>query len=375
MLKKILLTLAALLLTFLVIAGMYALMIRDLIAASAVMVMPPEAVSLAEVREEEWETVLSAVGSVTPVQGTTVSAEAEGVVREVTFHAGAVVETGAVLVRLDTDIEESQVRSARAAADLAEANFKRARELVDSQTISQSELDSAGATLEQTRAQVDNFAAIIAKKTIRAPFAGRLGIREISLGQFLNKGQAVVVLQSFDPVFVEFSLPQQNVSQIKSGMVVRVKTDAYPEETFSGELTALNPQVEAATRSIRVQATLPNPDGRLLPGMFALVEVVLPQARPVLTVPATAVLNATYGDSVFVVESASDGKGGDGLVAKSRLVRKGEARGDFVVILSGLKAGERVVSSGGFKLRNGAAVVESSVGVAPPRLHPEVQDS
>ncbi len=268
-------------------------------AASAQQVIPPEPVNVAEVREERWQPRVSAVGSVMAFQGTVVSAEAEGVVREIKFEAGSVVKAGDELVQLDVEIEQAQLRAAEAAAEWARVSFKRAKELIASRSISQAELDSADASLKQANAQVDNIRAVIAKKTVRAPFAGKLGIRRISVGQFLEKGSPVVSLQSLDPVYVEFSLPQQRLGELTEGLKVAVSSDSYPGQQFEGKITAVNPEIDHATRNVRVQATLANGDGRLRPGMFVSVDMILARSEKVLFIPATAVLHAPFGDSVF----------------------------------------------------------------------------
>lgn len=371
MIKKYFFSFFGLLATVALVGGVYVLMIQHLIAASAGFGLPPESVALYEVEANEWETTLSAVGSVVAVQGISVSAEAEGVVRTIAFEAGGMVEAGDLLVELDTEVEQTELRSAQAAADLARVNYQRAQDLFDSRTISQSELDSSDAAVRQSEAQVDNIRARIAKKTIRAPFSGRLGIRYVSLGQFLNKGQAIVSLQAADPVYVEFSLPQQVISKLEVGLKVRAMSDAFSEQVFEGTLTALNPQIDQTTRNLKMQATFSNTDGNLRPGMFVSVEVVRPEMREVIVVPNTAVIYATYGDSVFVVEKRPDGT----QVAQQRLVRTSDTRGDFVVITTGLSVGERVVMSGAFKLRNGMVVVEETAGVAVPSLNPTPADS
>jgi len=221
----------------------------------------------------------------------------------------------------------------------------------------------AEAQAKQANAQIDNIRAVIAKKIIRAPFAGRTGIRQVNLGQFLDNGAAIVTLQSLDPVYVDFSLPQQDLAQLGVGMAVRVTTDAFPDQRFEGKLTAINPEVDAVTRSVRLQATLANPAGKLRPGMYVNVAAVLPQTERVLMIPATAVLYAPYGDSVFVdsvfvVEDKKDEKtGATGKVLNQKFVRLGKTRGDFVVVTSGLEAAQTVVTTGVFKLRHGMSVV------------------
>jgi membrane fusion protein, multidrug efflux system len=352
------------------LGGAWFLMMKPLFAGGE-QEQPPEHVAIGEVKRAVWEITIPAVGSVTAYQGVVVSAEAEGVVREIAFEAGSDVKAGAVLMQLDIEIQQSQLRAAEASADLARSNATRATELFANRTISRAELDGAQAALKQAEAQVDNVRAIIAKRTVRAPFAGRLGIREINVGQFINTGQHIVSLQSLDPVYIEFSLPQQHLAQLQQDLVVRALSDAFPGETFQGRLTAVNPDIDAATRNVRMQATVPNPAGRLRPGMFVNVEIVLPQKKDVLVIPATAVLYAPYGDTVFLVEEgkpAADGK--RPLVVDQKIVRTGERRGDFVVITSGLQAGDRIVTTGAFKLRKGVTVVDSPIGVSAPSLAP-----
>jgi membrane fusion protein (multidrug efflux system) len=334
------------------------LQFREMDAALKRQVVPPQPVNVSIVTEEQWRPRLSAVGSVAAVQGTDVSTEAEGVVREICFEAGSTVEAGDKLVQLDIEIEQAQLRSAEAAAEWARISFERASELIVTRSISQAELDSADAGLKQANAQLDNIRAMIAKKTLRAPFAGRLGIRRISVGQFLEKGSPVVSLQSLDPVYVEFSLPQQRLGELAEGLKVIVTSDSYPEEKFDGTITAVNPDVDLATRNVRVQATLPNQHDRLRPGMFVSVELLLARTENVLLIPATAVQHAPFGDSIFVLEEGeTDSAGNQQLIVQQRFVRLGAREGDFVVATKGVKEGERIVSTGVFRLKPGMPVV------------------
>jgi len=378
MLKKIVLFFVGLFLAFVIasaIGGIKFLQIRTLMAMGQ-QSEPPAFVSLGEVREEQWENRIAAVGSVAAFQGVIVAAEAEGTVREILFEPGSTVTAGQPLVRLDTEVEVAQLASAEAAAELAVTTLERTRELYTSSTVSKADLDAAEATVKQTRAQVENLRAVIAKKTVAAPFAGRLGIRQINVGQFLTKGAEVVSLQALDPVYVEFSLPQQRLGVVNEGMVVRVKSDAYPEAPFEGKLTAVNPEVDATTRSVRMQATLTNVDGKLRPGMFVTVEVVLPEKEHVLAIPETAVVYAPYGSTVFVATEGQPGADGKKpLVAELRNVRLGTRRGDFVTVVSGLKAGERIVTNGGMKLRQGSTIIESSLGVTQPEIAPKLPNT
>lgn len=327
-------------------------------SASAQQQMPPEPVNVATVREQTWQPTVAAVGSVVAVQGTLISTEAEGIVRDISFEAGALVKAGEQLVRLDVDTERAQLREAEAVAALAQLSFTRAQALRKSRSISQGEFDATNAGLKQANAQADYFRALINKKTLRAPFAGRLGIRRISVGQFLDKGSPVVSLQSLDPVYVEFSLPQQRVGELSEGLQVVVSSDAYPGQVFTGRVTAFNPEIDPVTRSVRVQATLANADAHLRPGMFVSVELQLARSETVLLIPATAVLNGPYGDAIFVIEEGEAGADGNApLVVRQQLVRLGGRLGDFVIATDGVAAGERLVSTGVFKLRSGMTVV------------------
>jgi len=360
---KIVFALVVVLIVFGGLAGVKTLQIRKMMAAGQAFVPPPESVSSAVARQEKWQETLDAIGSITAVQGVNITPEAAGTVSEIAFVSGAVVVTGDLLVRLDTSSEEAQLRSLEAQANLARINAERARQLRADNTVSQSELDTAEATLKQCQANADAIRAAIEKKTIRAPFAGKLGIRLVNLGEYLDTGKPIVSLQSLSPVYADFSLPQQELARLKTGMRVRVTTDTYPDKKFEGDLTAINPDLDPSTRSVRLQATLDNPEQFLRPGMFARVQVLLPSEQTVLAVPAPSVLSAPYGDSVYVIEPGTNGAGA-GLVVRQQFIRTGRALGDFVSVETGLKTGERVVSSGLFKLRNGMSVVENNA-IAP----------
>ncbi len=358
MAKKIILALVGVLLLVGSLAGLKVVQFQTMFAQGANFAPPPETVTTAEVRRETWQPTLSAVGSIAPVQGVMLSAEVAGTVKHIAFESGANVRAGELLVELDSGVEQAQLRSAVASAELTRANLARARDLRGQKMVSQADLDSTEAQAKQADAQIDNIRAVIEKKSIRAPFAGRTGIRQVNLGQFLDTGTAIVTLQSLDPVYVNFSLPQQRLAQLKTGMTVRVSTDAFPDRNFEGKLTAINPEVETVTRNVRVQATLANAQGLLRPGMYVDVAAVLPTTEPVLMIPATAVLYAPYGDSVFVVEEKKDEKtGAVGKVLNQQFVRLGKTRGDFVVVDSGLSAGQTLVTTGIFKLRNGMGVL------------------
>lgn len=352
------------------------LQIGTMIAQGKQYVPPPEIVTSAPVQTDSWETLLTAVGSLDAVQGVTVTAEVTGKVVRIAFESGSRVTAGDLLVQQDVSAETAQLRSAQATADLARLNFERSRKLLPDKVISQSDYDNSKAQLTQALAQVDNIRAVIAKKTIRAPFAGRLGIRRINLGQIINDGQAIVTLQSLDPIFVNFQVPQQQLALIRSGLEVRVTSDAMPGRVVKGKITAINPEADAATRNIRVQATLVNSDEQLRPGMYANVAIVLPAKKQVLAIPATAVLYAPYSDSVFVIEEKKDENGKPaGKAVRQQFVRLGEKRGDYIAVTSGLKADETVVSTGVFKLRNGQAVVVDNKLAPEFKLAPQLAES
>ncbi len=376
MIKKIALTCLALLLVLGAIAGVKALQIRALIASGKSMTPPLEAVTTAVVRAETWETTLNAIGSFAAVQGVTLSAEVAGTVSKIDFESGASVAAGAVLVELDTSVEQAQLRSAEATAELARLNLARARDLRLQNTNSQADLDSADAQAKQAAAQADNLRAILAKKLIAAPFAGRAGIRLVNVGQFLPVGTPIVSIQALDPIFLNLSLPQQQLGQVTEGLTARVVTDAHPGQLFAGKVTAINPDLDPTTRSVKLQVTLPNAESRLRPGMFGTVSIVLPVTAPVIVIPATAVLYAPYGDTVFVVEEKkNEATGVTQTVVRQQFVRLGTARGDFVAVTSGLKEGDTVVSAGVFKLRNGSAVAVHNELAPNAQLAPKPSDS
>ena len=327
--------------------------------AEARQVMPPQPVNAVQVREENWQPNLSSVGTVMAVQGTVVSTEAEGIVREIAFEAGSLVKAGDVLMKLDVDIEQAQLREAEADAHWARVSFERAKGLIGPRVISQADFDSAENTLKQAQARVDNIRAVIAKKTVRAPFDGKLGIRRISVGQFLEKGSPVVSLHSLDPVYVDYSLPQQRLGNLTEGLKVIVSSDAFQGQPFEGHITAINPEIDSTTRNVRIQATLANPGGQLRPGMFVTVETFLEASEKVLLIPAAAVLHAPFGNSVFIIEEgqAAGQDGAKPLVVRQQFVRLGQRRGDFVAATEGVKSGEKIVATGTFKLRTGMPVV------------------
>ena len=372
MTRKIIIGIGGVLAVVVVLAGIKASQIHSLIAFGNSFVPPPETISSAVAHEEKWQDVLPAVGSVNAEQGVIVSPEVAGTVTEIHFESGATVSKGDLLVKLDTSSEEAQLRAAEAQAELARLNLERTSKLRADNTVSQSELDSADATLKQSQANANAIRATIDKKNIRAPFAGKLGIRLVNLGEQLDVGKGIVSLQSLSPVFVDFSLPQQALSQLKTGLKVRATADAYPDAHFDGELAAINPDLDPVTRSVRIRAKFENAGELLHPGMFVRVEVILPEEKPVLAIPSTAVLSAPFGDSVFVIEPQV-ANGATNLVVEQKFIRTGRTHGEFVSVESGLKAGDRVVSAGIFKLRNGMSVQENNA-ITPAKL-PKPTDS
>ena len=355
---------------FFVLADIKALQIRKMTSGGAGG-MPPTTVTSVEVKQENWPPLLSAIGSVSAVQGATISSELPGTVAEVGFESGAVVKKGALLVRFDTSAEEAQLRSADADTELAKADLERARDLAARKVISKAELDTAESKFKQKSAMTENMRAIIAKKTMQAPFDGIAGIRMVNVGQMVKAGDQIVPLQSLEPVYVDFALPQQRLAELSTGLEVNMHTDAFPGRVFRGTLTAINSAVDVATRNVTLQATFPNSDHMLRPGMLAKVDVVLPRKEPVLAIPATAIAYAPYGDSVFVIEKKKDEKSGkESQVIRQQFIRTGETRGDFVTVTQGLKAGETVVGSGVFKLRNGMPVVINNELAPKPELSP-----
>lgn len=327
---------------------------------------PPEVVSTRVAETKSWESVIPTVGSARADQGVMVAPEVGGTVSRIAFESGAVVAAGDVLVELEASIESAQRRAAQAAAELARVNLGRARELHQNGTIAQSELDRAEAEATSAAAQVENIEALLHKKTVRAPFGGRLGIRQVNLGEVITGGHPLVSLQSLDPIQIDFSLPQQRAGEIAVGQVVRVHLDTRADSRFEGRITAIAPQLNATSRTLTVQATLANQDERLRPGMFVRVEVVNPEPVNYVVVPNTAVYFQSFGDTVFVV---TEGEGGRRIV-EQRIVRVGPSQGDFVALLSGVEAGEEVVTAGVFKLRNGAPVAVDNSQLPPVSLIP-----
>lgn len=320
---------------------------------------PPEAVTTVVARRQEWPANLNAIGSVAPAQGVTVSADLPGIVGRIDFESGKAVRQGSVLVALDTRQEEAQLAAALAQQRLARLTFERVSGLLEKGVVARADYDRAAADLSQGDARVREIRATIDRKTIRAPFSGVLGIRQVNLGQYLAAGEAIVPLQSLDPIYVDFSVPQQEVASVPIGAPVRVSAEGAAgaaKAEFGGKVTAIDSVVNDATRNLRLRATLGNPGGKLRPGMFVDVNVVLGTAQSVVAIPASAVSYAPFGDSVYVVADMKSPKGASYRGAKQQFVKLGSSRGDQVAVVEGLAPGQEVVTSGVFKLRAGAAV-------------------
>jgi membrane fusion protein (multidrug efflux system) len=377
----------------LVLAGGFALHIKKLIASAP---KPgPQTVSSTKVEALEWQPQAAAVGTINPVRGVDVTTEIAGLVRSVEFKSGQEVKAGAVLVQLNADSDIAQLNSLQAAADLSATTLARDKEQLAVQAISQAQVDSDTSDLKSKRALVAQQEALIAKKTIRAPFGGKIGITTVNPGQYLNPGDKIVTLQTIDPIYVDFYLPQKQIGGLSLGQIVNVTTDGFPGVTFPGRVTAINAKVDPTTRNVLIEATLANAKRQLLPGMFANVNVDFGEKKRYLTLPQTAITYNPYGSTVFVVAAAdaasgpaaggsavaqaapppaSAASGASGLVARQVFVTTGETRGDQVAILKGLVEGQQVVTSGQIKLKNGTPVVIDNSVVPANSPNPTPQE-
>ena len=318
----------------------------------------PQTVSTVKVEALEWQPQLAAVGTLSAVRGVDISSEIVGLVREVNFKSGQDVKAGDLLIQLNADADIAQMHAFEAAADLAAVVLERDKAQLEAEAVSQAQVDGDTADLKGKRALALQQAATVAKKTIRAPFAGKLGITTVNPGQFLNPGDKIVTLQTIDPIYIDFYLPQKQIAGLSVGMVVIVGSDAYAGQNFSGKITSISPKIDVATRNVQVQATIANAKRQLLPGMFAHASVDSGEKKRYLTLPQTAITYSPYGSTVFVVKPAEqkDAKGGGERVVEQVFVTTGETRGDQVAILKGLQEGQEIVSSGQLKLKNGAPV-------------------
>ncbi|MBN1378801.1 MAG: efflux RND transporter periplasmic adaptor subunit [Gammaproteobacteria bacterium] len=366
----------ALLVVILLLAGVKGLQIITMIAAGKSFTPPPETVTTTRVQLQAWEKTLSSVGSLTAVNGVTISAEQNGNIERIAFTPGSTVAEGDLLVQQDISTEDAQLRAALATAELAKINLKRSQELISKKLTSQSDYDAAAAQYKGAIAQADNIRSLIEKKTIRAPFAGKVGTQKVFVGQYLQAGETIVSLQSLDPMYVNFKLPQQELAQIKNDLVVKIESDAVPGGNITGVITAIDPEVDANTRNAAIQATVRNPDQQLLPGMFVNVSIVMSEQQQVFSVPATAIVYAPYGASVFVVDQKQNEKtGANEIIARQQFVKLGQSRGDYVAVTSGLKDQDLIVSTGAFKLHNGQSIVENNKLAPEFELNPQPEDS
>jgi membrane fusion protein, multidrug efflux system len=335
----------------------------------------PQTVATTKAGTDDWRPHLEAVGSLKAVKGADLAFEVPGIVDSISFNAGDDAQTGATLVRLKADDDIARLHSLEATAELAAITYQRDEKQFRVQAVAQATLDADAANLKNARAQVAQQQAVVDKKTLKAPFAGHLGIRNIDLGQFVNSGTAVVTLQALDPIYVDFTLPQQALAQVKTGQAVVLHVDTYPDQTFPGEITAIDPKVDAASRNVRLRATLRNADHRLLPGMYAKVEIDIGAPTRYVTLPQTAIAFNPYGSTVYLVEEqGKDAKGQPELVARQAFVTTGPTRGDQVAVLKGVNAGDTVVSAGQMKLRNGVKVVVNNQVQPSNEANPKILD-
>lgn len=345
------------------------------IAAGANFQLPPTAVTTVVAQKQIWPSTLSVIGTAAAIQGVTVGADLPGTIDKIHFESGQWVHDGDILVELDTRQERAQLANLEAQRDLAKVNYDRAQELVKAGVISRSDYDSAVAQQKATEAQVGDTKAAIARKTIHAPFSGLLGIRQVSLGQYLAAGQAIVALQSLNPIYVNFGVPQQDTGKLILGHVLRITNADLPGMAFAGKITALDSVVNEQTRNIQVQATLTNKNDKLRPGMYVQVELPLGQPRQVVPLPASAINYAPYGDSVYVVVEMKDPKGKTYRGVRQQVVKIDGSRGDQVGVVSGINPGDEVVSSGVFRLRNGAPVEVNNTVKPENNPSPKPEDS
>lgn len=345
------------------------------IAQGASFQPPPTAVTTVVAKQETWPSTMTIIGTAEAIHGVTVSADLPGTVAKIHFESGQWVNAGDILVELDTRQEQAQLANAEANRDLAKVNYGRTQELVKEGVVAKSEYDNVLAQQKATEAQVGDIQAQIARKTIRAPFTGVLGIRQANLGQYLAAGQAIVSLQSLNPIYVNFGVPQQETPRVAIGRTLKVTNSDLPNMGFTGKITALDSVVNEQTRNIQVQATLANPGNKLRPGMFVQVDLPLGQPRVVIPLPASAINYAPYGDSVFVVTDMKDNKGHAFRGVRQQVVKIEGSRGDQVAIVSGLNIGDEVVSSGVFRLRNGAPIQVNNTVQPENNPSPKPEDS
>lgn len=359
MFKKFLIAIAGFIVVVVTLGAVKVAQIKEMSSVSHV--PPPVAVTTIEAKSADWHTYINSIGTLAPVEGVTISADADGTIVKIAADSGSLVKAGDLLIELDTSVEAAQLAAAEARADLARIGLDRSKELWGSKAVAKSEFDLADATYKQAVAEVSALQALIDKKRVRAPFDGRVGIRQVNLGQYVARGRSLLPLQKLDPIFVNFSIPQRQLPSIAIGQEVGISVDAFGDRNFTATVTAINSEVDPATRNISVQATMANPQEMLRAGMFARVEVQMTKAEAQVVVPATSVSYASYGNSVFIVETLKDKDGKEYLGVRQQFVKLGATRGDLIAITEGVKPGETVVSSGVFKLRNAVHVQVNNV--------------
>jgi membrane fusion protein, multidrug efflux system len=355
--KRMLIMLAAVCLVLGLVAGFKVFVAGKIKESLAGFASMPQTVSTTTAAYQEWQPRLEAVGSLRAVKGADLALEVAGIVAEIDFNSGDDVEAGAPLLRLIADDDVAKLRSLEATAQLAQITYQRDEKQFKAQAVSQATLDADAANLKNANAQVAEQQAVVNKKVIRAPFAGHLGIRSVDLGQYLSPGTPIVTLQALDPIYLDFYLPQQAIEQARVGQTVTVTVDTYPDQSFTGEITAINPKVDANSRNVQVRATLKNAEHKLVPGMYARVNIVTGTPRRYVTLPQTAVTYNPYGSTVYLVEEKGrDAKGEPRRIARQTFITTGPTRGDQVAVLSGIKEGDIVVSAGQIKLHNGSSL-------------------
>lgn len=368
MIKKYILAIVGFIVVVGILAAVKAAQIKEV--SSVVRTVPPIAVTSAVAQSVVWKPLQKSIGTLAPLEGVTLAADADGVVTKIHAESGAAVKEGDLLLELDATVELAQLVAAQAQEKLAELDFKRTTDLVAKSSAPRNQLDLAEAQLAQAAAAVNQIKAQIEKKRLRAPFSGRVGIRQVNVGQYVSRGRGLIPLQKLDWMYVNFSVPQRQLPSLVVGQKVTVKVDAFPAG-FAGSISAINSEVDAVTRNVSVQALLANPQQQLRSGMFAQVEVELPAGRPQIVVPVTSVSYASYGNSIFVIAKMKDAAGKEYLGVRQEPIKLGDARGDLIAIEEGLKAGEEVVTSGVFKLRNGAEVQINNTNLPSAQVAPK----
>ena len=347
-------------------------MIRKFMVANA---MPPQVVATAVAVASDWQPDIKAVGEVRAVKGVDIAPEIAGVVDAIKFESGADVDEGAVLVQLRADEDVAKLQALEANARLADITVERDAKQIKTQAISQATVDADSAARDVVKAQVAEQKALVTKKTIVAPFVGHVGLRAVDVGQYVASGTVLVNMQQLDPVYLDFTLPQQNLPQLQVGQKVVAVTDAYPGKSFEGEISALNAKVDSATRNIQVRATFKSPEHLLLPGMYATVVIASGAPQKLVTLPQTAIISNPYGNTVYRVEQkGANDKGEPVRVVEQTFVTTGAMRGDQVAVLSGVKEGDEIVTAGQMKLRNGASVTVNNSVVPSNEAAPKVED-